>query len=946
MLFDSNTNDCMLNTQLRSGNTRFNFRRNPFSRVVWMLFMVMFFFGVHAQQNADIKQIRKKFKAWLCDDSVNYADPQVIQKYNAIRAGISSLMNFSNLNLSNPGPVYNFNNVSDKSAFWSITEWNLLKLCMAYNIKGPVSNPNTYYQSPQLRDSILKAFTYLKLKGINSSLSIPPYVVPSEESVALGNSVLLRISSYAMSVFLMRDVLKSYNLFNDHIAALKIATDFCSPTNPNYTFQFNGFNSDGIRSLYPARLAYVLAQDTTDTDLISNMQRISQMINKSLKFGAGWSDCIKPDFITWHHLGPYMAAYGNNAILVGTSLAYHLDNTSYQLDTVSLGNLYNSVLTYVRMSAKYDLPRGVSGRFPGSVYDRLPELMPALAYLYACDPVKYAHLATQFSRLWVSNTNPQVISFLNDGGNSIEVSNTLGMMKPVITIRNLQAAPALSPSGHWCYPYAGASVHRRNDWMVAIKGTSKHIWHSERNANENVFGRYNSSGIVELYSSGNPVGRLASGLQDNGWDWSLLPGSTVEYRDTTDLLLNSANRLLSNEDFLTNATFGKNGVFSFQYRDMNSSSANKFRANKSVFCFGDIILCAGSNIRNADGVHPVYTTLFQTGFTASVVPTLINGTSTASFPNNFSQANQAQSVWMTDAVGNGFVYPALSYNQSPLKISRRVQKSRNSSNTATTTGSFVTSWIDHGQSPVQGAYVYAIKVNGGIGTAQLAQNFSNYFTIFRLDSNAHVVKSLTDSTYAYVVYRSQTTFTNSNFYKVDNPVVVMTKETINSMTVSLTNPNLGLLNQGEFYSYGTVGVMPLVNKVPVPRIVKAKFAGSWLLSSPNSSVTLQTNNDTTEITFTTLNGKSIEIQLLRSTMGISAVEKVREVFYAYPVPSEKIVNIYTPVTSRIKVYDVSGALIRELVLSPGTNPMSISELASGVYFIRNEAGKSVKFVKH
>ncbi len=904
---------------------------------------------MEAQQNLDIKVIRKKYISWLIGDSVDYTKPEVMQKYNAIHgtnSSILSLMNVSNLSLTNPGPVYNFNLNADMNAFWSVTEGKLLKLCMIYHMQGPTATPNIYFHSPQLKDSILKIFNYLKLKGIDTPLSLPPYIVYSEESIALGSHVLIRFSSYAMSVLLMRNELKQANLLTTNLNALKDATWFFSPSNPNYTFQFQGFSADGVRALMPARLAYVLAQDTLEPDIISNMQHFSQILNNACKIAPGWSDFIKPGYVTYHHLGTYMTNYGNNALQVAANMASVIDNSIYELDTASVSNLYNTMLTFIRFSNKYDMPRGISGRFPSAVNGSLMALLPATAYIYNCDTLKYKQMAREFMRIWGQPNNSLLNGLFNAGSNAIQITNTLGMMKPIMDLKQKNFTAATDASGHWGYPYAGTSIHRRNNWMLAIKGTSKHVWQNEIGPGQNVYGRYNSFGTMELYNSGSPVSRAASGLSDNGWDWSLLAGTTVEYRDTTHLKLNLIDREFSGEDFLANATFKNNGVFSFVLRDV--SSINKFKVNKTVMCFGDVILCLGSNIRKYDQTHKVVTTLFQTALTATNSVSYLNGNALTSFPVTSTVSTSALPAWSTDAVNNGYFYPAISFNQSPLITRRAKQVSKNETNTAITSGNFVTSWIDHGLNPVQGSYVYGIKINGGnTNTMTYAQNFNTYFNIIKLDTMAHVVHSLKDSIYAYVVYNQNTHFNANYFYSTDKPAVIITKQlTPNKLALSLTDPDLGLLAAGQSFNFNTIGSMPYACLTPSTRTVNIKVAGSWSLAALNTNVTTNVVNDTTLIKFLTLNGKSIEIELIKLLpTGVNEKTKNDSPFAVFPVPANNKLNVFSPSKTTVQIIDSQGRLLFEQYISAGTTAIDISKLINGVYFLRNSKLQVKKFVK-
>lgn len=80
--------------------------------------------------------------------------------------------------------------------------------------------------------------------------------------------------------------------------------------------------------------------------------------------------------------------------------------------------------------------------------------------------------------------------------------------------------------------------------MVTLKGYTTDVWGSEIYRKDNRYGRYQSYGSVQIM--GYPS-RLASGYDENGWDWNRLPGTTtihlplncltVHYREPPWLIL-------------------------------------------------------------------------------------------------------------------------------------------------------------------------------------------------------------------------------------------------------------------------------------------------------------------------------------------------------------------------------------------------------------------------
>ena len=103
----------------------------------------------------------------------------------------------------------------------------------------------------------------------------------------------------------------------------------------------------------------------------------------------------------------------------------------------------------------------------------------------------------------------------------------MGELEAILAAEAENAAPEAALSGHWVFPYGALSVHRRPDWMAAIKGFSRYIWDYESSRTQNLFGANASSGVLQLYTGGDPVNAFDSGFGVDGWDWHRLPGATT-----------------------------------------------------------------------------------------------------------------------------------------------------------------------------------------------------------------------------------------------------------------------------------------------------------------------------------------------------------------------------------------------------------------------------------
>ncbi|WP_017495347.1 polysaccharide lyase family 8 super-sandwich domain-containing protein [Flavobacterium sp. WG21] len=913
--------------------------------------LIAFVFNFSYAQLSVVNEIAVKYRNWLTGENLDYSKTEVNERYSRFLSNGIAAKNLSAYDFANPGPAWNFTISADQTAYQVLVEQKLIRLVFLYQLKGSAASPNPDYHSPALRDSILTLFNYMKAKGISSTTNFAYLSIPAtEEVITSGHGICLRSSGYATSVFLMKDELVAAGEFTHHLGALKSLTAFISSDYPNFNFTNPGFNSDVIRSSIQQRFCYVLAQDDASTTKVTDMDFLKQFIDNALKISNGWNDCIKPDFITYHHRGAYSNSYGVEALQQSSIMNMMLKNTSYELNAEAQSNLKNAILNYSKFSKGFEMPLGLAGRFFTNT-DALNDLRPALAFLYVADPVANLEAGREFVRLWnlsaTANTN-----LLRQNALSITLVHTPGSLMDLLQTLNAGLSPLPEiTQGQFNFPFAGLSVHKYNGFQASIKGTSKHIWHFEDSATENVFGRYTSAGAMDLLTTGTPVTRVSNGYSENGWDWSHLPGTTVAYLPL-NILETGTMREMNGKSFLAVGSLDHNGVFGMDYKDYNSATG--MTALKSNFFFKNMILCLGSNIRDTNGTYPIHTTLFQTALANTTTATYVNGTATT---GNTYTLTQTGAFWATDALGNGYVVPGNSSNTDAITVNRLEQNSRNNSNTATTSGNFTSAYINHGTAPVSAKFQYAVVLQGGqTATQQLAANFTSYFKIYHQNSQAHIVQYLPDALFGYVIFTPNTVFTYDVVVSVNKPAAVMTQKTDNGnrLKVSLTNPNLGLLASNETYTWSQISSQnSILNRVAQTDPVKLTLAGQWELAAPASNITTSINGANTEVTFATINGLTIQTELVKSsTLGIhdptgQASKDLAVIVAPNPSQTDFKINVTGEAgeTIFVNVFDTLGKRVNTLKSDYGQTIVLGSDWTPGIYFAEIRQGKQKKTVK-
>jgi len=142
------------------------------------------------------------------------------------------------------------------------------------------------------------------------------------------------------------------------------------------------------------------------------------------------------------------------------------------------------------------------------------------------------------------------------------------------------ATPALA--GHRHFWRADYTVHHTPAWMVSVRMTSTRLQQSEVVNEENLLGEHLSDGVMYLYRTGDEYRNVFP-----VWDWSRLPGITVEH-DRPLRRIN--NRRRGSRSFAGGVSDGVCGVSAMAFE------RDGLTASKGWFFFGDEVVCLGAGI--------------------------------------------------------------------------------------------------------------------------------------------------------------------------------------------------------------------------------------------------------------------------------------------------------------------------------------------------------------
>lgn len=559
---------------------------------------------------------------------------------------------------------------------------------------------------------------------------------------------------------------------------------------------------------------------------------------------------FKVDGTGWHHNGHYPAyalgAYKNVPQIIQT-----LSSTSYAISTEGHANFRKAFMATRLYSHGYDIGFGNAGRHPlGTDIRSLRE--PYLQMTNAGAPGSTSGIDKEMAA-----------AYLSLWGEEDPISAR------VFAVLNGVEAEQLS--GYYTFPYAATAVQKKNNWAAIIKGYSKYVWASEIYVTDNRYGRYPANGTIQLYNEG---GNEGSGFSHDGWDWNRYPGATVINLPYEELEPEAALIMYrSGETFAGAVELEGNGVFGMVLSETKGSNADgpevnigypgRLKARKSVFSFGNKLICIGSDISSVDMEHPTQTNLFQVALPDTNMKILSSEEELATFPAAYQLA-QPKKAWVIDPYGNGYhlltggqVHIQKKHQQSyHNKYSVRTGKaSAKTKGQNETEGDFATAWIDHGLAPKDAAYQYVIYPS--LPEDQWKKFGSSLkkeksYEVLQANTQAHIVVDKSTRTTGYVVYEASEQLTHGPLVATSDPLLMMIKETKGQLQIHVVQPDLNFEGHGNKYEN-------------MSRPVSATFSvsGAWQNANSSSDVQVKIEGGITHVTVTCVHGLATKVRLVR-----------------------------------------------------------------------------------
>lgn len=659
------------------------------------------------------------------------------------------------------------------------------------------------------------------------------------------------IRGFYSSAFLMRDVLKEAGILERTQKTLF----WLSGAGRMYTPEEEVVgNIDIFNTTLNGMLASILMQEDA-RGKIRDMESFSSWLSRGLLPAKGLDAAFKKDGSAYHHANHY-PAYAKDAFNGVTPVMYVLSDGPFRITEDAHETLKKALMAMRLYSNKAQWLISVAGRHPDG--------KGALAL----PPYRYMALAGS-----------------PDGKEPIDREVAAAYLRladqedaATRQFKQLGIEAEADPNGFWSMNYANLGLHRRDQWLVGVKGYSRYLWGNETYQNANLYGRYMSYGQMQIMNSNN---HRDSGYVHEGWDWNRWPGTTTIHLPFDKLRSDVRNvdrfsgyeeMLISDETYSGSLSLqGQNGMFAMKLHE-HPKYDGSHRARKSYFFFDNRIVALGSDIENKNTEYNTETTLFQNHMKTESEPVWMSKTGAISeFPYKHQLA-LTEDAWLIDNKANGYYVPA----GQMISVSRSTQLSKHQKDGSDTSGNFSTAWIDHGKSPKDGTYQYAVLVDTN---EQQMKDFAISmespenapYVVLQQNGMGHIVHDRVSGITGYAMFEPSDSIDQGIVRAVDTPSLVMTLMEGANLVLSTVDPDLRLYEGTEADQYDEKGVQKEVSiysrtwqhSESIMRPMKLTIEGEWTLASEHSRIRIiSAEKGRTVLEFDSKDAESLEVVLL------------------------------------------------------------------------------------
>ncbi|MRI64286.1 chondroitinase [Ornithobacterium rhinotracheale] len=742
-------------------------------------------------QKAQIAQVEKRVKKM-------YSEKNLSEKESARLLELDQMLQISP-DGTKGAPLMQKNNVrkGEDVSFIEINDY------LDLNSRAYINTKN-----PKFKSDFIKGVKYMLNQGF-----------AYESGMGTNHHYGYDIKEMFGALWRMEEVLKQENLWNEARKALVFWSGLAETRVPVEAKRDE--LCDSWNTLLTPRLTAALWADTPE-EKYRNLKSLSRWISSTLKFTPGTIGGIKIDGTGFHHGGNYPAYSVPGYAGIGQYLKC-VEKTDFVLDKPAYDVYKFALKSLVRYTNLRDWGLAAAGRHPfHAVYGGMSKrAVLAFAYAAVSNQELDKELAADFLRL------------------SKGIAPSSEYTKFINLFEKQGIKPSDAPQGFYVFNYASQGIYRYQNYMVALKGFTQNIWGAELYARDNRYGRYQSYGLVQIIGTANKDGVIterASGFAEDGWDWNRAPGVTSIQLpwDILESPFAGSDMLNQPSTFAGSSRLadGKYGMFAMKLGEYDVKNFTpSFKAYKSVFCFGNQLICLGSNISNDNKEYPTQTTLFQ---------------QTAKQKFVYSQQKNRNGYMLKDATGTLYYVP----KGQDLKVDLQEQVSPNDKTKKMAKGLFYSAVLNHGNAPKAQKYAYTIFLNADKSQEKKITKGKLDYQILRQDEIAHIVKDKQSGVEAYAIFEAFKDEKAQLVTEISAQTMVMLQPQNSGILMSVCNPDLDL---GP-YNYTTSKESGVTHR-------KIILKGNFELAQANEKVEVKQLAGKTEIKVACQHGIPVEFSL-------------------------------------------------------------------------------------
>ena len=657
-----------------------------------------------------------------------------------------------------------------------------------------------------------------------------------------------------LAYFLMKDVLREAGKLQEAERTLR----WYAITNEVYPKpEGNGIDMDSFNTQTTGRIASILMMEDTPEKL-QYLRSFSRWIDYGCRPAPGLAGSFKADGGAFHHRNLY-PAYAVGGLDGATNMIYLFNRTEFAISELAHETVKNVLLAMRFYCNKLNFPLALSGRHPDGKGKLVPMHYAMMAMAGTPDGKEEfdKEMAAAYLRLVSgASSDDQEPEYMPKVSNAQEKKIARQLVEKGFR-------PEPDPQGNLAMGYGCVSVQRRGNWSAVACGHSRYLWAAEHYLGHNLYGRYLAHGSLQILTAapGQTVTPATGGWQQEGFDWNRIPGVTSIHLPLEQLKAKVMNvdrfsgmeeMLYSDEAFAGGLSQQKeNGNFGMKLHEHDKYNGTH-RALKSFHFIGETIVCLGSDIENANAEYPTETTIFQLAVTDKA-------------GHEYWKGYQGEGkIWM-DHLGTGYYVPVTARFEKKFPQHSRMQDTGKE-----TKGDWVSLVVDHGKAPKGGSYEYAVLPQTSTVALQAFAKKPAY-KVLQQDRNAHIVQSLSDSIYSYVLFETpQALLPGGLLQRTDTSCLVMIrKESPEKMLLTVSQPDLALYRGASDEAFDKDGKRversiysrPWIDNESGEIPVTVTLKGQWNIKETPFCKVLSVDKKQTVLRFTCKDGASLEVML-------------------------------------------------------------------------------------